>query len=322
MPWMYYRHHHAGAIRISGKDRVAFLQDLTTNDLSRLAPDQAVLTVLPNAAGRILDLFIILEDDDALLALALPYRTEATLQYLHAQRENRRTTTPLAALRKAEPNYEVTLQDESRLWDHACLLPGEGEPPGGLEPPRQPGYAQRFPNGSAAISLPKALGGGLLLLSPKGVTVMMITRTHLLSEEAYHQERIRRGIPGAETELTAEFSPFEVGLGELVALDKTDFPGRTLLAHEARNPDRGRTLAGLQADTPIHTPGAVRVEAAQVGQVTSATQAPDAGAWALAVVRRPHHMPGTRVTLHAYADGTQETETDAVISAFPLGDPA
>jgi len=242
MSWMYYRHYHTGAIRISGKDRVALLQALSTNDLSRLAPDQAVITVLTNAAGRILDVLIVLEDDDALLALTLPARAETTLQYLQAQLNDQSGTVPLAAFRKASPRYDVTLRDESRLWDQAWLLPGEGTPPAGLEAPRHAGYAQRFPNGSAAISLPRILGGGLLLLNPKGVTVMMITRTRLLSNEAYLAERIRRGIPDAETELTAEFSPFEVGLGEFVDLSKTDFPGRTMLAQPAIPTEGARWL--------------------------------------------------------------------------------
>ena len=322
MPWMYYRHYHTGAIRISGQDRIALLQALSTNDLRRLAPDQAVITVLTNAAGRILDVLIVLEDDDALLALTLPARAETTLQYLQAQLNDQSGTVPLAALRKTNPRYDVTLQDESRLWEQARLLPGEGAPPGGLEAPRHPGYAQRFPNGSAAISLPSSLGGGLLLINPKGVTVMMITRTRLLDNEDYLAERVRRGIPGAETELTAKFSPLEVGLGDCVALDKPDFPGRTMLAHEARDPAHSRTLVGLQPQNPIRLPAAVRMGNTQIGHVTSATTAPRLGPIALAVIRRPHHIPSTQVTVHHDTRDAQTVTNNATVVAFPMGDQA
>ncbi len=319
MTWMYYRYHHAGAIRISGKDRIAFLQALTTNDLRRLTPNQAIITVLTNAAGRILDVLTVLEDEDALLVLTLPGRAETTLQYLHTQLEDQSGTMPLASLRKASQRYDVALRDESRLWDQALLLPGDGAPPGGLEAPRHAGYAQRFPNGSAAVSMPPIFGQGLLLLNPKGVTVMVIARTHLLSHEAYTVERIRRGIPGAETELTAEFSPYEVGLGDFVALEKAEFPGRAMLAHEARNPSRARTLVGLRLAAPIELPASVRVEGKQIGRVTSTTVAPEIGPIALATVRRPYHTPGTRVTVHYYARGVQATEPRALVVPFPIG---
>jgi len=65
-------------------------------------------------------------------------------------------------------------------------------------------------------------------------------------------------------------------------------------------------------------PATIRAGHAQVGRVTSATNDPKVGAIALGIVRRPRHIPGTRVSLHYYADGTQETETRATIADFPL----
>ncbi len=318
MAWMYYRRYHAGAIRISGEDRFDFLQALGTNDVRRVEHERAVFTVLANAAGRILNLLAVLNDGDALLALVLSGSVGAALQYLRSQLEETSGTVPLAAFRKKTFRFAVSLQDESRLWEISELLPGEGEPPGGLEAPKFPGHAQRFENGSAAVSLPAVLGGGLLMLNPKGVTVMMIAHTSLLDDNAYHAERIRRGIPGGETELTAEFSPFEVGLGDLVDLEKGDFPGRTMLAYEARDLSRSRTLVGLKLASPITLPASVRVGDDQVGSVTSFAEHPDLGPIAMAAVRRSYAQPGEEVLVHYYANGVAETSVPATLTTFPV----
>ncbi len=319
MPWMYYRYPQAGTLRLSGRDRLAFLNSLTTNRLEGCTREQAVITVLTNAAGRILDLLLVLESDhESLLLLTLPGRGEATLAHLLGQLETTSASVPLASLRKTDSRYDVTIADESRLWDHAMLLPGEGPLPPGLQPPREPGYAQRFPNGSAAISLPDVLGSGLLLLHPKGVTVMMLSHTRLLSPETFTYERIRRGILGAETELTAEFSPYEVGLAPWVDVTKPDFPGRTMLAYAARQPERHRAIVGMRLASPVMLPATVRRGEEQIGHLTSVAAAEN-GAIALAAVRRPFARPGTQVSVHSTA-GAQEYETPATVTALPIPD--
>ncbi len=322
MEWMYYRYPHAGTLRLGGADRKRFLQQLTTNDMTALTPERAVFTVLTNAAGRVLDWLLVLEEGDYLLVLTLPGRGETTLAYLKNQREEMPLgTVPLASLRRVTPRFQVEIRDESRLWDQAVLLPGQGAPPGGLEAPQDVGHVQRFANGSAAVSLPQALGGGLLVLTPRGVTVMMMAQADLLDTQTFNVERVRRGILGAETELTAEFSPLELGLGDFVSLQKDAiFPGRAVLATEARHPQRGRTLVGLRLQNPISLPAFVRAGEMQIGPVTSAVLAPE-GPLALAVIRRPYHRPGTQVRVH-YSEGPHERATGAEVSPLPLRAPA
>ncbi len=317
MPWMYYRYPNPGTLRLTGSDRFAFLDSLTTHRLETLTRTEAVITVLTNAAGRILDVLIVLESEhESLLVLTLPRRGETTLAYLRSQLEAAPSSVPLAALRKTHRRYAVEVHDESRLWDQAVLLPGEGTLPPGLQPPQAPGHTQRFPNGSAAVSLPAVLGGGLLLLHPKGVTVMMLAHTRLLSPETYTYERVRRGILGPDTELTAEFSPFEVGLAPWVDVGKADFPGRTMLAYAATQPERGRTIVGIRLASPVTLPAAVRRGEEQIGHLTSVATA-EGVAIALAAVRRPYHQPGTQVTVHT-TTGAREYETPATVTVLPI----
>jgi len=319
MEWMYYRPFASGAIRLRGRDRKVFLQGIVSNDLEALRPDQAVLTMVTNAAGRILDFLVVLDDDEALLVLTLPRHGESTFAYLRQHLVGPGPRVPLAAFRETTTGYDVFLSNESRMWDQALLLPGDGPPPAGLKSPRHAGYTQRFSNGSAAISLPFPLGGGLLLLNPKGVTVMMVTHTHLLDAEAYTLERVRRGILGPEHELTAEFSPFELGLEDFVALKKeVGFPGRTALAHEARHNPRPRTLVGLRLQAPVTLPAFVRHHGASVGRITT-TAVNGSVPVALAVVRPPYHASGSRLTVH-YTQGRRECDVEAVVVPLPMAE--
>ncbi len=318
MEWMYYRYLKPGTLRLAGKDRKVFLQQLTTNNIDDLSPNQAVFTVLTNAAGRVLDWLLVLEEGEYLLVLTLPGRGQSTLAYLQSQREESPPgTVPLASLRRVTSRFQVEIRDESRLWDQAVLLLGEGPPPGGLDAPQHVGHIQRFANGSVAVSLPPALGGGLLVLTPRGVTVMVVTRAILLDTQTFEIERVRRGILGPETELTAEFSPLELGLKDFVAFNKNAaFPGRAVLATEARQPERGRQLVGLRLRAPITLPASVRVGETQIGPVTSAVITPE-GPLALAMVRRPYHQAGTQVSVH-YVEGENERAVPAEVSALPL----
>ena len=58
---------HRGALRVSGDDRVAFLQGLISNDVTRVSPAQAIHAALLTPQGRFLwDMFVV-ENGDALV---------------------------------------------------------------------------------------------------------------------------------------------------------------------------------------------------------------------------------------------------------------
>jgi folate-binding protein YgfZ len=54
-------------LRISGRDRVSFLQGLISNDLEKLTPDRALYSLLLTPQGRFQDDFFIVEHEGALL---------------------------------------------------------------------------------------------------------------------------------------------------------------------------------------------------------------------------------------------------------------
>src|SRR5215204_6556205 len=62
----------AGRVFMRGKDRVALLQRLSSNDIARLRPGQGARTVLTTPIGRIIDVLTIHVLEDALLIVSSP----------------------------------------------------------------------------------------------------------------------------------------------------------------------------------------------------------------------------------------------------------
>ena len=83
-----YRVRDAGCLRIAGADRADFIQRQTTNDVQRLAPDRALVTVLTSGTARTLDVWRLLpepDDPDAIGVITLPGRAAATASYLQGR---------------------------------------------------------------------------------------------------------------------------------------------------------------------------------------------------------------------------------------------
>ncbi|GAH84222.1 unnamed protein product, partial [marine sediment metagenome] len=79
----YFQHEEPGYLRISGPDRLAFLQRQTTNDIGLLSIDHPLITVLTSPTGRILDvLWIIDEGDETYGLLTLPGQGDKTAEFL------------------------------------------------------------------------------------------------------------------------------------------------------------------------------------------------------------------------------------------------
>ncbi len=62
----------AGRVFMRGKDRVALLQRLSTNDIARLRAGQGARTVLTTPIGRIIDVLTVHALEDALLIVSSP----------------------------------------------------------------------------------------------------------------------------------------------------------------------------------------------------------------------------------------------------------
>ncbi|NLX11390.1 MAG: hypothetical protein GXY36_17220, partial [Chloroflexi bacterium] len=75
----------AGYLRVQGDDQQAFIQRQTTNDARQIAPGQTQQTVLTSATARILDVWRLVPEPDAIGVITLAGRGTRTARYLQSR---------------------------------------------------------------------------------------------------------------------------------------------------------------------------------------------------------------------------------------------
>lgn len=129
-----------------------------------------------------------------------------------------------------------------------------------------------------------------------------------------------------------KYSPFELGLGRLVNLDKGKFVGQAALVEEQRR-GHAREIVGLEIDwtgverlyeeaglppsvSPVASRVAVPVYASgsQTGRATSTTWSPTLKKFlALATVKREHAKPGTRLEIEVTVEAVRHRAAATVV---------
>ena len=137
-----------------------------------------------------------------------------------------------------------------------------------------------------------------------------------------------------------KYSPFEMGLGRLVNLDKTRFVGQSALAAEKRR-GPAREIVGVEIDWPaverlyecVGLPAQLAATASrvavpvyrqksQIGKATSSTWSPTLKKFiALATVERRHAVPGTRLEMEVTVEAVRH-RVPAVVVKTPFFAPA
>lgn len=282
----------AGYLRINGEDRIAFLQRQTTNDLRLLGPDRAMVTVLTSPTARILDVFLLLQEPDAIGVITLPGRGAATGRYLRGRIffMDRVTVTDASAtvaqIDLEGPHAEAVLHAlgviQTPALDQVILATICGVPTRVIGRKGLTGFGYRLlvPAEASGTAI-KALGDG-------GVTPLTV--------ESYETLRVEAGMPGPRSELTEEYTPLEVRLQDAISDRKGCYTGQEVIARQITYDKVTRRLVGLQLETPVVVGNQVLAEGKPVGVITSAAISPRFGPIALAVIKRPYDQPGTAVT--------------------------
>jgi folate-binding protein YgfZ len=137
-----------------------------------------------------------------------------------------------------------------------------------------------------------------------------------LSKEEYDVLRVESGCPGPSGELTAEYTPLEVGLTHLISDEKGCYTGQEVIARQITYDKVTRQLVGITLAEFLSAGATVSIGERNVGQLTSAALSPHFGPIALATIKRPHNEAGTLVRV---SDG--DRETDGVVCALPFKSP-
>lgn len=292
----FYQNPTAGCLRISGRDTVTFVQRQTTNDVRQLKSDTGLLTVLTSPAARILDVFYLVAElvdakgdtSPTWLAFCLGGRTVETARFL----QKRIFFTDQLEV----ANHSENIQQIELFGPQA----GELLVRLGLNYPPEPNQVTRLTfHGLSLIimNLHPEVGLGYRLAIPTGgldaVNLALTTQGALeTNRETYECLRIEAGIPGSLAEISENFTPLEIGLGEAVSPSKGCYTGQEVIARQLTYDKITQRLCRLSLSAALEANTPLTAADRPAGHITSAAHSPRLGEIALAVVKRPYNEPG------------------------------
>jgi folate-binding protein YgfZ len=304
----YYLTPGSGYLRLSGPDRIDFLQRQTTNDLNSLSPGHTLVTTLTSPTARILDVLTLVADEDTIGVLTLPRQAAQTASYLQSRIffmddvAVSDASTEFVQIELLGPQAGVAMTDLgfSNLPEEDKITFSEIN--------------------EVAVQAFNTFGPGLRLLVPVGGTEALLANlegigVHRLETDTYEVLRIEAGVPAAGHELTEDYTPLETNLAETVSMTKGCFTGQEVIARQVNFDKVTKQLAGLRleetvnAGRPVHSPEKDQ----SAGVITSTTTSPRFGPIALAVLKRPFDQPGTQLIAKRNANSI-----NATVSTLPF----
>lgn len=306
----FYHQSAIGWLRISGPDRVDFLQRQSTNDIKRLSAGNTLTTVLTDPAARILDVLTLFEEIEGFTAVTLPGRSAETVAFLRSriffmdQVDLEEESEAYTHFRLIGPKTERTLEQlgVNPAPEAAALVK--------LDIDRAPAYLfRRWDWGwqiSARLEAHEAIE---VALEAAGAA--------RLSDPSFASLRVEIGIPAGGRELTSDFTPLETGLRALISDTKGCYTGQEVIARQITYDKVTRHLVGLQLSEPVERDSRLwSPEGNQpAGEITSVANSPRFGLIALGIVKRDFSDPGTSLRL-----GRDESGGTAKVVPLPFQD--
>jgi len=292
----------AGALRLTDADRADFLQRMTTNNIQVLQPGQGTVTVLTSPTARVLFVFSVLAQPDALLVLPMPTQTAALARHLRGQ---------IFFMDK------VKVENLSEQWTRLRLMGPQAAAllsKIGADVHDLPAHGWRSHDDALLIAQPNFDVPGYELLVPTERVADWQARlaaqgARAIGDAAYTTRSIELGIPQLGAELSEAYTPLEIGLSWTCADNKGCYTGQEIIARQITYDKVTKYLVSLHSAAPLAPGSEVMLDGRSVGTITSVAHSPAHGPVALAIVKRPHHQPGTAVIVEGVA---------AQIAALPM----
>ncbi|MCY4093082.1 MAG: hypothetical protein OXF62_19870 [Caldilineaceae bacterium] len=279
-----------GTLCLTDKDRVDFLQRMTTNDIACLQPGQAALTVLTSPVARIDAVFTVLCRRDDLLLLASKGEAENLRQRLQGQ---------IFFMDKVKVTDESAALHRLRLLGPAAgdILAAAGLP--------QPADDDTFSEEAGVTVLRQErfdLPGFELICQAGELNALTKRLTEagalpLSDGPAYETRRVELGRPQPGSELTEATNPLEAGLAWVCAENKGCYTGQEVIARQITYDKVTRSLVRLRSELPLTAGDNVSADGRRIGTVTSSGVSPTRGPLALAILKRPHNEEGASVSV-------------------------
>lgn len=291
---------HMGEVEVLGPQAAAVCQELTVNDVRRLRIGDGQYTLLCNERGGVLDDLIIFRlGPERYFCVVNAANAAADFAWMFEHARGRAEvidrSRDFALLTLQGPEAELVLRVLTPL-DLGALRPfalQEGLVAGSRVIVSRTGYTGEdgFELLVDAADAPAVWDAVLNVTRHRGGLAAGLGARDTL--------RLEAGLPLCGTDMDAETTPLEAGLGWVVKLDKGEFIGRAALAAQA-SAGLSRRLVGLRLDEPgIPRHGyPVWHGDTAVGVVTSGTKSPTRGDYiGLAYVNSEAAVPGTRVAV-------------------------
>ena len=272
---------HMGQIDVTGPDDLAYLQRITTNDVSTLQPGEAHYSMLPNPDGGVIDDILIYRrpSGDGYMVVVNASNRERDVAWMqeHAQgfdvsvQDISFETGMIAvqgplAVAIVQRIADEPISEVPNYWWREATVSGVPSMVARTGYTGEDGFEVYTPIAEVGRVWDALMEAGGSDLSPIGLG-------------ARDTLRLEARMPLYGQELSDEISPYEAGLGWAVKLDKGDFLGREpMAAMKQAGPPRktvGFRLTERSGSARTHYP--VHAGGRQVGEVTSGAMSPTLG---------------------------------------------
>ncbi|MBO6805559.1 folate-binding protein [Thalassospira sp.] len=232
-------------IRVSGPDRVSFLQGLVSNNIETISPEKSGYGALLSPQGKFLfDFFVYHQDEDSLL--------------IECERgENgERAAQLFKKLRMYKLRAKAELTDVSDSYDVIAVFGKDALSSLSLD--ATPGATAHMADGIKAVDPRLAAMGARVLLPKNALAEMAAIGAEESDVETYHQMRVMLGIPNGSEEMEVDKSILlESGFEELGGVDfkKGCYMGQELTARTKYRGLVRKRLLPVRIDGPAPNTG-------------------------------------------------------------------
>lgn len=298
-------------VRLTGEDRLTFLQGMTSNDVSHLGPDGTCYTTFLTAKGAMVtDGWVIARSDEVFVDVE-PGRGGPLVEHLS----------------RFVVSEDVEVQEVSAQRAPLSLIGPEArrllsEAVGLSTPPTSTKATAGTHEGApffATVSRLLPESGFDLYLPPGSLTSAWRALRHAGATPAgwlaLEQLRLEAGVPRFGQDMDEATIPLEAGLQRAIHYEKGCYLGQEVIARATFRGQVAKLLVGLQLEAaPSALPTQLLREGKAVGRVTSATHSTRmGGVIGLGYVQRQCSNPGTEVRWQQ-----EGRELRAVVQALPF----
>lgn len=297
---VYYPIPAAGILRVSGVDKLNFLQRQSTNDLRLIKPGKSIFTVLTSPTARILDLLCVFYDPDAItgrvsdpaiVVITLPGYADLTSKYL----KSRIFFMDKVSIAEHHADY-ICFDLFGSLADKVLLTMGLH-----CQPSEHQVFSIKYDHIPLwIIQMANLVSPGFRLVIPAQEKDRFLKKLESISvsaidETVYECLRIEAGLPAPGHELIQDFTPLEVGLDKAISDAKGCYTGQEVIARQITYQKVNRFLVGIRLKEPVEPGTPVKCEDREIGKITSIVISPAYGTLALAVIKRINNQTLTLV---------------------------